>query len=116
MNPLFMFHGKLPMLALLFAVALNAPLWAGGGFVSVRQAIDLAQEQLDLRGLQSTVQIESVVLKPSTILGSTRVWTVLWSNTIPGDPGRFEIGVEIDMNGKVMRLEKKTGRGGKTSP
>lgn len=112
----FMFRPKCPIFASLLAISLTARLWAGGGFVSVRQAIDLAQEQLDLRGLQSTVQIESVVLKPSTILGSTRVWTVLWSSTIPSDPGRFEIGVEIDMTGKVTRLEKKTARVGKTAP
>jgi hypothetical protein len=115
-NSLSFRRGQSPLLALAIALSLSARLCAGEAFVSVRQAIDLAQEQLDLRGLQSSVRIESVALKPATLLGSTRVWTVLWSASIPSDPGRFEIGVEVDMNGKVTRLAKKTARGTKTAP
>jgi hypothetical protein len=80
----------------------------------VRQAIDLAQEQLDLRGLQSSVQIESVVLKPATVWSSQRVWTVLWSHALPTDTGKFEVGVEVDPAGKVMRLVRKAAGGGKS--
>jgi hypothetical protein len=88
---------------------------AGNSRVSARKAIDLAQEQLDLRGLQSTVQIESVVLQSVTILGASRVWTVLWSQPISSDSGKFEVGVEVDMNGKLVRLVKKTAPGAKAA-
>ena len=88
---------------------------AANSRVSARQAIDLAQEQLDLRGLQTTVEIESVVLQAATILGDSRVWTILWSRPFSSDSGKFEVGVEVDMNGKVVRLIKKTGRGAKVS-
>ena len=89
---------------------------AGNAPVSARQAVDIAQEQLDLRGLQSSIQIESVVLQAATVLGSTRVWTVLWSRSVSADSGKLEVGVEVDMNGRVVRLVKKTAGGAKGSP
>lgn len=89
---------------------------AGNAAVSARQAVDIAQEQLDLRGLQSSIQIESVMLQSATVLGSRRVWTVLWSRPVSSDSGKFEVGVEVDMNGKVVRLVKKTASGTKGSP
>ena len=80
---------------------------AGAPAVSVREALDLAQEQLDMRGLQKTVYVDSISLKSATLLGSQRVWTVLWSEKLQADGGLLEVGAEVDMKGRVVRLVKK---------
>jgi len=100
----------------LLILAAPALLSAGSAGVSVQKAIALAQEQIEMRGLQSAVQIESVVLQPATVLGSSKIWTVLWSKPVPLENGKCEVGVEVDMNGKVMRLVKKAGNGAKLAP
>lgn len=107
--------------ALLFATLplhALAPLtsFAGNAGVSVQKAVELAQEQLEMRGLQASVQIESVVLQPATVLGASKIWTVLWSKSVPLDNGKYEVGVEVDMSGKVVRLVKKTGGASKLVP
>lgn len=107
--------------ALLFATLplhALAPLTslAGNAGVSVQKAVELAQEQLEMRALQASVQIESVVLQPATVLGASKIWTVLWSKSVPLDNGKYEVGVEVDMSGKVVRLVKKTGGSSKLVP
>jgi len=94
---------------LLFAMAAGMPalLNAGETKVSARMAVDLAQEQLDVRGLQESVQVESLVLKSPSLLAGSQVWTVLWSKPVATETGKLETGVEIDMSGRVVRLVKK---------
>jgi hypothetical protein len=73
------------------------------------RAIELAQEQLDNRGLEKTVFIESVVLEKDAAIGHSRHWTIRWSQTLPASAGRIEIGAEVDMQGHVVRLVKHSG-------
>lgn len=79
--------------------------------VSVTEAIALAQEQLQIRGLQGSVYIESVTLRAASVLSSTKQWTVLWSEALPSSQGRIEVGVEVDMKGRVVRLLRKASVG-----
>ena len=102
--------------ALALPVLTPLALFAGNASVSVQKAVELAQEQLEMRGLQASVQIESVALQPATVLGTSKIWTVLWSKPVPLDNGKYEVGVEVDMSGKVMRLVKKTGNTPKLAP
>jgi high-affinity K+ transport system ATPase subunit B len=89
---------------------------AGGPAVNAKRALDLAQEQLDIRGLQASVFIESMSLRSATMLGGDRSWTVLWSESIPADGGLFEVGASVDMKGNVVRLLKKTASNPRSSP
>jgi hypothetical protein len=89
------------------AAGMPALLNAGETKVSARMAVDLAQEQLDVRGLQESVQVESLVLKSPSLLAGSQVWTVLWSKPVATETGKLETGVEIDMSGRVVRLVKK---------
>jgi len=73
------------------------------------RAVALAQEQLDIRGLEKTVFIESVVLEKSSAMSRSRHWTIRWSQAIPSDSGRSETGAEVDMEGHVVRLVKNAG-------
>ncbi len=94
---------------LCIALALGTANWAGAEppLISVRQAIELAQEQLDIRGLTDSVYIESVTLKSPTVMGGPKHWTVLWSRSVPVGKGMIEVGAEVDMQSKVVRLLKK---------
>lgn len=82
--------------------------------VTVTEAIALAQEQLQIRGLQGGVYIESVTLRAASVLSSTKQWTVLWSEALPASQGRVEVGVEVDMKGRVVRLLRKSPVGSKS--
>lgn len=73
------------------------------------RALALAQEQLDIRGLEKTVFIESVVLEKSSAMSRSRHWTIRWSQAIPAALGRSETGAEVDMEGHVVRLVKNAG-------
>jgi hypothetical protein len=85
-----------------------------GPLVPVADAVALAQEQLQIRGLQGSVYIESVTLRAASILSSSKQWTVLWSEPLPASQGRVEVGVEVDMKGNVVRLLKKAAVGVKS--
>lgn len=87
---------------------------AGGPSVPVAEAVALAQEQLQIRGLQGSVYIESVTLRSASILSSAKQWTILWSEPLPASQGRVEVGVEVDMKGNVVRLLKKAATGVKS--
>ena len=82
--------------------------------VPVAEAVSLAQEQLNIRGLQGRVYIESVALRSASVLGTKKQWTVLWSEPVPASQGRVEVGVEVDMNGSVVRLLKKAPAGARS--
>ena len=84
--------------------------------VPAKKALELAQEQLDIRGFNSSVYIDSLALKASTLMGGAKSWTILWSERIPLDGGLVEIGASVDMNGKVERLVKKASAVARTSP
>jgi hypothetical protein len=87
---------------------------AAGPPVPVAEAVALAQEQLLIRGLQESVFIESVSLRSSSLLSASKQWTVLWSEPLPASLGRVEVGVEVDMQGRVVRLLKKARAGSKS--
>ena len=109
-----------PRFAGLFTVlllAVQTPLaLASEPKVPAKRALELAQEQLDIRGFNTSVYIDSLALKSSTVIGGVKSWTVLWSERIPLDGGLVEIGASVDMNGKVERLVKKASPAARISP
>ncbi len=106
--------GALGAVAVVAAFGTLSAAPAGGPTVPVAEAVALAQEQLQIRGLQGSVYIESVTLRAASILGSSKQWTVLWSEPLPASQGRVEVGVEVDMKGNVVRLLKKAALGAKS--
>ncbi len=80
------------------------------------RALELAQEQLDIRGLEKTVFIDSVVLEKGAALSRSRHWTIRWSQAIPSASGRIETGAEVDMEGHVVRLVKNAGAAAYVKP
>lgn len=104
------------LLASVLAVVPPFKALAGAPAIPAGRAVEIAQQQLDMRGIQSSVFIESLALRSATMLGGEKTWTVLWSESIPAGAGLFEVGASVDMKGSIVRLLKKTASKARTSP
>jgi len=103
--------------ATLLLILLPKPLAHAEPAVSIRKALDLAEEALAAKGKKGEVYIESITWDRSSILSPKGVWVVSWSATIPGSkPGSKEVGIEINMQGEVLHLVNARGKKKNTSP
>ena len=97
------------LVSLFFAVAAFADEAAPP--VSVRQALEAAEKNMQERGLGSDIYIESVSLSRALMFGGDAYWLVKWSHPLPAStPNSHEIGLKIMMDGKVYRLVKALGK------
>lgn len=69
------------------------------------QAAEIAQTDLEERGLQNQVYIAIITYKKPSRIGSDPAhWEVLWSKAFPAQTeGRNEIGLKIKMDGSYSR-------------
>lgn len=96
-------------LSLAVAFALVHTLDAAPPAVTVEQAAKLAQEQLTSRGLQGKHYISSLTLEKKTLTSKAVHWVATYTPSIPlGD--RQELGVEIGLDGSVVRLVNKAAK------
>ncbi len=92
----------------LFATAAHAA--ADAPAVSVDQALALANKALARKGV-SGVYIESIELSKPTLLSKKWSWSVRWSAPLPASrPEIKEVGLSIDMDGKVVHVVKAPRR------
>ncbi|MDQ3620977.1 MAG: hypothetical protein M3463_00585 [Verrucomicrobiota bacterium] len=69
----------------------------------VEKAIRIAAGELKSRGLGDEVFITSVTLEPAARSDGGR-WLVRWSEAIPLESTKREIGLEVAMDGSVARV------------
>jgi hypothetical protein len=100
-------------LTLLALFTLRSPALAGPA-VSAKRAVELAEEALASKNAGEKVFIQSLALQRTSLITGKTVWTVSWSENIPGSkPGSVEVGLEIGMDGSVVHLIKGRATAGK---
>ena len=72
--------------------------------VGAAEAVKIAQEDLKQRGLAGQYHIMSLVLEPQDVRRLNFRWAVRWSDSIPLDAEKKELGLQIDMDGSVARV------------
>jgi hypothetical protein len=89
-------------------------LAVAGPAVSAKRAVELAEEALAAKNAGENVFIQSMSLQRTSLLTGKTVWTISWSENIPGSkPGSVEVGLEIGMDGSVVHLVKGRAAAGK---
>ena len=100
---------KVPLLAVCTVLISTLPLLAGPHAVTADQAAKIAQEQLTSRGLAGKHYVSSLVLEKASFTSKTVHWVAKFTPSIPlGD--RQELGVEIAMDGSIVRLVNKAAK------
>ena len=74
--------------------------------VSIEQAVKLAQSNLQERGLEREIHIVGIALEPESMTHSKFHWLVRWSHSIPREDRKQETGLQINMDGTLVRLVK----------
>tara|TARA_R110000850_G_scaffold190481_10_gene316579 strand:- start:1719 stop:2033 length:315 start_codon:yes stop_codon:yes gene_type:complete len=68
------------------------------------QAAQIAQTDLESRGLADTIFIEQIVFKKKSAINGEAHWEILWSNDFPAQTkGRKEYAIRILMSGEYKR-------------
>lgn len=99
---------KALFLAAVLALTFAPLTFANPPSLLAQQAAEIAQADLESRGLQGTVFIEQVNYKKGgTISGDPAYWEILWNKPFPAQTkGRNEIGLRITMDGNYKRSVK----------
>ena len=93
---------KTPLTALLALVAFTAQ----AAPLPIETALGLAQKDLKDRGLGGQVSIVSLSLESGTVVGGKTHWFARWSRSVDLGDQRRESGLQINMDGSVVRLVK----------
>ncbi len=71
------------------------------------QAAQIAQTDLESRGLQSTIYIAQVIYKKKSAMNSEAHWEILWNKSFAAQTkGRNEFGIRVLMDGTFKRAVK----------
>lgn len=88
-------------LALTTIVSANTPA------LPVSKAVEIAQADLDSRGLQDRIFIYQLTYKKASVMNGTAHWEVMWNKDFPAQTeGRKEFGLRITMDGNYKRAVK----------
>src|SRR5262249_51839102 len=77
--------------------------------VTIDQAAALAQKDLKDRGLDSKIYVQSLHLDREAIVSKGLHWTAIWSEGIPGENRKKEVGMRINMDGTTVHLVEGPG-------
>lgn len=98
---------KAALFVLFLTTALGASAIANPPALLATRAAEIAQADLESRGLQGKVFIEQIIYKKDTIMTKEPHWEVLWSDMFPAQTeGRKEFGLRITMDGNYKRAVK----------
>lgn len=98
---------KAAFFALLLTVALSAHALADPPAILAPRVAEIAQADLESRGLQGKIFIEQIIYKKDTIMTKEPHWEVLWSDMFPAKTeGRKEFGLRVTMDGNYKRAVK----------
>lgn len=83
------------------ALADSAPV------ISASQAAQIAQQDLESRGIEGQTYIWQMTYKKDSFMNGEAYWEVLWNKSFPAQTkGRKEIGLRIPMSGEYKRAVK----------
>ena len=72
--------------------------------ITAAQAAQIAQQDLESRGIQDQFYIWQMTYKKDSFMNGKRYWEVLWNKSFPAQTeGRKEFGLRIQMNGEYTR-------------
>ena len=72
--------------------------------ITAAQAAQIAQQDLESRGIQNQFYIWQITYKKDSFMNGNRYWEVLWNKSFPAQTeGRKEFGLRIQMNGEYTR-------------
>ena len=72
--------------------------------ITIAQAAQIAQQDLESRGIQDQFYIWQITYKKDSFMNGKRYWEVLWNKSFPAQTeGRKEFGLRIQMNGEYTR-------------
>ncbi|MDF1741313.1 MAG: hypothetical protein P1U86_19290 [Verrucomicrobiales bacterium] len=98
---------KALLCALFLSFAVSTLAVANQPSLPAIKAIEIAQADLDSRGLQDKVHIYQMTYKKGSVMNGKAHWEVLWSDDFPAQTeGRNEIGLRISMDGNYKRAVK----------
>lgn len=93
-------------IALLALLALGAQSRAEAPAVPIAEAVAIAQKDLRDRGLDQEVYLSGVTLERESVASRKVHWFARWSSAIARPDRKKEIGLQIAMNGDVIRVIK----------
>ena len=70
----------------------------------------LAQKELKDRGLAAHIYVFSLVMQPDGVMNKEMHWYAAWSEAIPGDNHKKEVGMRINMDGSTIRVVEGPGQ------
>ena len=75
--------------------------------ITAAQAAQIAQQELESRGIEGQFYIWQMTYKKDSFMSGKRYWEVLWNKSFPAQTeGRKEFGLRIQMNGEYTRAVK----------
>ena len=74
--------------------------------LSIEKAVALAQGNLKERGLDREIHVVALTLEPTSLLRSRFHWFARWSSSIPREDRKREIGLQINMDGRLVHVLK----------
>lgn len=93
-------------LALFTIAMLCAATVFAAPILPVEKAVAIANKHLRERGAGSQYFITSIRLEPDTVRRSSFHWAVTYSESIPLDEVKKEVGLEIAMDGSIVSVVK----------
>lgn len=97
---------------LAFLCLFPLPALLAGPALGIDAAVAIARKSLSERGLDGSHHIVSASLARSTVVGSKTHWAVRWSESIPREDRKKEIGIDIAMDGAVVHVVKAPSQPG----
>ncbi len=93
--------------ALFLSFAVSTLAVANQPSLPALKAIEIAQADLESRGLQDKVFIYQMTYKKGSVISGKAHWEILWSDDFPAQTeGRSEFGLRISMDGNYKRAVK----------
>lgn len=98
---------KALLCALILSFTVSTLAVANSPSLPAPKAIEIAQADLETRGLQGKVYIYQMTYKKGGVMGGKAHWEILWSDDFPAQTeGRKEFGLRITMDGNYKRAVK----------
>jgi len=83
-----------------------SPARASGPGLPIEEAIAIAQKDLRNRNLDREYYVSGITLERESMVSRKMHWLARWSESIPREDRKKEIGLEIAMNGEIIRVLK----------
>jgi len=98
---------KAAFFAVFFTISIASAALANPPSLLATRAAEIAQADLESRGLQDKIYIEEINFKKDSLMTKEPHWEVLWSGSFAAQTeGRKEFGLRITMDGNYKRAVK----------